>query len=339
MSASSHSSINDPQRLKGKTMQLLKATAIGILGALVSTVAVAQDMPRVGLTYIVEHPAIDAVRKGIVDGLADAGYQDGKTVEIITRSAQGNMATQAQIATDFSGLDLNLAIAISTPSAQAVKHSMNGKPLVFAAVTDPVGAGLIDSMAKPGGSVTGTSDQQPYPPILNLIKSLVPKITKVGVIFNPGEANSVSQVDALKAASKPLGIEIVESPAAQSTLVADAARSLVGKVDAVLLPTDSTVISVVESVVTVGRKAHLPVFASDTGSVERGALAALGFNYYDMGKLTAKMAVSILKGANPGSIPALVPEDQDLYINKGSATAMGVDIPAGVLAGAKKVVD
>lgn len=320
-------------------MRALKSILTAGCLAWSASVAIAEDMPRIGLTYIVEHPAIDAVHEGVVDGLASAGYEDGKTIEIITRSAQGSMATQAQIANEFSGLDLDLVIAISTPSAQALKNAMKDKPVIFAAVTDPVGAGLLTSMAEPGGSVTGTSDQQPYPPILELIGKLVPGARTIGVIFNPGEANSASQVEALKAAAAAYDMEIVESPAAQSTLVGDAAASLVDRVDVILLPTDSTVVSVVESIVTVGRKAQLPVFASDTGSVERGALAALGFNYYEMGKLTAQMTDKVLKGENPGEIPAQVPQNQDLYLNAASAKAMGVDIPADMLAGATKVIE
>ncbi|MAM84192.1 MAG: ABC transporter permease [Acidobacteria bacterium] len=320
-------------------MRNLKTLLAAVILASSAGIAAAQDVPKVGITYIVEHPAINAVRDGIVDGLADAGYTDGETVDLTTRSAQGNMATQAQIASEFSGLDLDLGIAISTPSAQAIKNALADKPVVFAAVTDPVGAGLIDSMANPGGMVTGTSDQQPYPPVLDLIQTLVPGITRLGMIYNPGEANAVSQVEALKVAAEPYGITVVEGPAAQSTLVADAAASLVGKADAILLPTDSTVVSVIESVVTVGEKAKLPVFASDTGSVERGAMAALGFNYYDMGKATADMAVRILQGENPADIPALVPESQDLYLNARSAAAMGVVIPADIRESAKEVID
>ncbi|MBS1164603.1 MAG: transporter permease [Proteobacteria bacterium] len=319
-------------------MQPLKTLVMAAGLAGLAGLAQAADMPTIGITYIVEHPAIDAVDKGIVDGLADAGYTDGKTIKIVSRSAQGSMATQAQIASEFAGLDLDVGAAISTPSAQALKNSMGDKPVVFAAVTDPVGAGLIHSLAAPGGDMTGTSDQQLYPPILKLIKSLVPDAKKLGIVFNPGEANAVSQVDALKAVAADYGLSIVEAPAAESTMVADATRSLVGQVDAVLLPTDSTVVSVIESVVTVGEKAKLPIFASDTGSVERGALAALGFNYYDMGRASADMIVKILKGAKPADIPAIVPNSQDLYLNAKSAKAMGVTIPEDVLSGAKKVI-
>ncbi len=321
-------------------MRLRKSFLAAALAAFTSLAAPAQalDRPRVGITYIVEHPAIDAVRDGILEGFKAAGYEDGKTIELVIRSAQGSMSTQAQIASDFAGLDLDLAIAISTPSAQAVKNALKTKPVLFAAGTDPVGAGLIDTMARPGGLVTGTSDQQPYPPVLDLMGKLVPGLKRVGIIFNPGEANAVSQVTALKAAAGEYGVQVVEAPASQSSMVADAARSLVGNADAVLLPTDSTVVSVVESVVMVGQRAKLPVFASDTGSVERGALAALGFNYHDMGLATARMAVEILNHAPPGNIPVLVPEKQDLYLNARSAKAMGVEVPESLAATARKVV-
>lgn len=321
-------------------MRLRKPVLAAVLSAIASLAApaLAQDKPRVGMTYIVEHPAIDAVRDGILAELKAAGYEDGKTIELITRSAQGNMGTQAQIASDFAGLNLDLAIAISTPSAQAVKNALKNKPVLFAAVTDPVGAGLIDSMARPGGLVTGTSDQQPFPPVLELMKTLVPGLQRLGVIFNPGEANAVSQVEALKTAAKQYGLEIVEAPATQSSIVGDSARSLVGNVQAILLPTDSTVISVIESVVVVGQRAKLPVFASDTDAVERGAVAALGFNYRDMGLATARMAVRVLNHTPPGDIPALVPEIQDLYLNTRSAKAMGVELPDSLVATARKVV-
>ena len=304
-----------------------------------SSFSFSQEKPTIGLTYIVEHPAIDAVREGIIEGLARAGYKDGESATVIIRSAQGNMATQAQIANEFFGLDLDVALAISTPSAQALKNALKDKPLLFAAVTDPVSAGLIALMEEPGGNVTGTSDKQSFEPTLDLIRKMLPDAKGIGVIFNPGEANSASQVDALKNAVTPYGLEIVEAPAAQTTLVGDAARSLVGRVDAILLPTDSTVVSVVESIVTVGKRAGLPVFASDTGSVERGALAALGFNYFDMGEMTAQMAVRVLNGEKPGDIPAAVPASQDLYLNLESAEAMGVSVDDDLRSSAKKVID
>jgi len=319
-------------------MRMLKRAALAALIAGVASVAAAQDTKTVAITYIVEHPALDAVRKGIIDGLAEAGFKEGENLKIVARSAQGNMATQAQIASEFAGLKPDLAVGISTPSAQAVKHALEDTPIVFAAVTDPVGAGLVDSREAPGGMVTGTSDQQPYEPTLDLIKALVPDIQNLGVIYNPGEANAAKQVEDLKSAVEPYGMTLIEAPAAQSTLVADAARSLVGRADAVLLPVDNTVVSVLEGVVTVGERAGLPVFASDVDSVDRGAIAALGFDYYQMGLLSGEMAAKILNGTKPGDIPVAVSQSQDLYLNAASAEKMGVTIPEDMLAKAKKVV-
>jgi putative ABC transport system substrate-binding protein len=206
-------------------------------------------------------------------------------------------------------------------------------------VTDPVEAKLVASIEAPGGTITGTSDKQPFGPTLELIKSLVPDVTTIGVIYNAGEANSVSQVAALKLEIEALGLKLEESTASQTAMVADAAVSLAGRADAILIPTDSTVVAAVESVVNVGKKAGVPVFASDTTSVERGALAALGFDYYKLGRLTGEMAIRILKGESPGTIPVGTLDTQDLYLNRTSAAAMGVTLPDALLETAKKVVE
>jgi len=299
----------------------------------------AEDSTLVALTYIVEHPAIDAVREGVVESLADAGYVEGEGLELVVRSAQGSMPTQLQIANEFAGLAPDLMVAISTPSAQALQSTAGDIPVVFAAVTDPVGAGLVESWEAPGGTVTGTSDMQPFGPTLELIASLVPGAETVGVIYNAGEANSVAQVEALKAEAQAHGLTIVEATAAQSAMVGDAARDLGGRVDAILIPTDSTVVSAVESVVIVGDRADVPVFASDTDSVERGALAALGFDYFALGRLAGDMAVRILDGESPADIPVGALDTQELYLNLSAAAAMGVEVPEDLVASATRVID
>ena len=174
---------------------------------------------------------------------------------------------------------------------------------------------------------------------LELIQKLVPGVKTIGVIYNPGEANSVVQVDDIKAGAAELGLTVVESPAAQSTMVPDAARNLVGKADAILLPTDNSVISVLEAIVTVGERAKLPVFTTDTDSVERGAVAALGFNYAEMGTVTGDMIAQILEGTAVADIPVVVPGNQDLFLNLKAAKAMGIEVPADVVDSAKKVIE
>lgn len=294
----------------------------------------------VALTYIVEHPAIDAARKGIVDALADAGFVDGKTVTLDIASAQGSMPTQTQIAKTFAGKSPDVIVAISTPSAQACQAAAKGAiPIVFSAVTDPVAAKLVKSFAQPDGTLTGTSDKQPLNLTFELIHKLTPTATKIGILYNAGEANSVAQVAEMKTEAAKIGMSIVEATAAQSAAVPDAARSLVGKADVILLPTDSTVVSAVESVVKVGIDAKIPVYASDTNSVERGAMAALGFNYYKLGRLTGEIAAKVLNGTKPGDIPVGTLESEDLYLNLASAKKMGVTFSEAMTQSAAKVID
>ncbi|WP_159587276.1 ABC transporter substrate-binding protein [Chelativorans xinjiangense] len=314
------------------------AALFALAAAASSSLAQDTEPKKVALTYIIDHPAIDAARQGIVDALSEAGYA-GERLELIVQSAQGSVPTQQQIAREFAGLAPDLMVAISTPSAQALQSVAGDVPVVFSAVTDPVGAKLVASLETPGGMITGASDMQPFGPTLDLIRSLLPDAKTLGVIYNSGEANSVSQVEALTAEVTAAGFEVVESTASQSAMVPDAARSLAGRVDAILIPTDSTVVSAIEGVVSVGERAKLPVFASDTDSVKRGAVAALGFNYYELGKLSGAMAARILGGESPASIPVGVLETQDLYLNPKAAEAMGVTIPAETLASAAVVVE
>ncbi|GGF05456.1 ABC transporter substrate-binding protein [Stappia taiwanensis] len=317
----------------------LASVATALLLVAAGSAATRADTPQVAITYIIDHPAIDATRKGIIDELAESGYKEEETLKLHVQSAQGNMPTQLQIAREFAGLGADLLVGISTPSAQALQSAAGDIPVLFSAVTDPVGAKLVASLEAPGGSITGVSDRQPFGPTLKLIKALVPDVKTVGVIYNAGEANSVSQVEALTKELATHGLEIAESTAAQTAMVADAALSLADRADVILIPTDSTVVAAVESVVNVGRKAKVPVFASDTDSVERGALAALGFDYYKLGRLTGQMAVRVLQGESPASIPVATLKTQDLYLNRSAAAAMGVRLSEELLASATKVVD
>lgn len=292
----------------------------------------------VAITQIVEHPALDACRKGVKDVLAEAGYVEGETLRWLFESAQGNPTTAAQIARKFVGESPDVIVAISTPSAQTVAAATKTIPLVFSAVTDPVGAKLVPGWERPGGNVTGTSDMLPLAEHIGMIRRVVPDLATLGVVYNAGEANSVSSVEALKAAAAELGVRIVEGSATRSSDVLAAARSLVGKADALYVPTDNTVVSAFEAVVKVGIDAKLPVFAADTDSVARGAIAALGFNYYEVGRQTGAQVVRILKGEAPGTIPVEGVKTMDLHLNLASAAKMGVDVPPEMVAEAKNVI-
>ncbi|AWJ83223.1 ABC transporter permease [Azospirillum sp. TSH58] len=305
--------------------------------ALTSAAAFAQTK-TVAITAIVEHPALDATRDGVVEALKAAGYTPGDTLKVEYQSAQGNPATAAQIARQFAGARPDVIVPISTPSAQAVVAATRDIPVVFTAVTDPVGAQLVRSLDKPGANVTGVSDMAPVAEHVALIREIVPSVKRLGVLYNAGEPNSVSLVKALKDEAQKAGLTVVEATATKSADAQPAARSLVGKVDAVYVPLDNTVVSALESVVAVGQQAKLPVFSADTDSVARGTVASIGFDYRQVGRQTGEAVVRILKGEKPGDVPVTFAKGTDLFVNPKSAAAMGVTIPEAVIQRATKVV-
>ena len=318
-------------------MNAIRLAAAALTAVCVTTGALAAEK-FVAITQIVEHPALDACRKGVKDVLAENGFVEGKNLKWSYQSAQGNVATAAQIAKKFVGDEPDVIVAIATPSAQSVVASTKTIPVVFSAVTDPVAAKLVSNWENPGKNVTGTSDMAPIDKHLAMIKRISPNVKSLGVLFNPGEVNSVSSLDAVKKAAPALGIKVYEGAAPKSSEVLAAARSLIGKVDAFYVPTDNTVVSAFEAVVKVGIDAQIPVYASDTDSVPRGAIAALGFNYYEVGRQTGDMVVSILNGKDVGSIPVSGVKKMDLWLNVKSAAKMGVTVPDDVIAEATKVI-
>jgi putative ABC transport system substrate-binding protein len=173
---------------------------------------------------------------------------------------------------------------------------------------------------------------------LDLVQTFLPSLKRLGVVYNSGEANSITLIKLLKKVAKQRNIKIVEAVAIKTSEVLTSTRSLIGKVDAIYIPTDNTIISAFEAVVKVGRDAKIPVFAGDTASVKRGAVAALGFDYYDVGLQTGKMVAKILKGEKAGSINVETVQKLQLSINISSAKKMGIKIPNILISLAHEVI-
>lgn len=319
----------------------MKLTSI-FKSALVSTLLLSSALQAksvyIATTAIVEHPALDAVRDGIKQSLNDNGYS-GDKLKFTYESAQGKPDIASQIARKMVGENPDIIVAIATPSAQAAVTASKTIPVVFSAVTDPLAAKLVTSLEKPGGNVTGLSDMANVGEHLALIKEFIPNLKTVGIPYNPGEANSVSMLASIKVEAEKMGIKIVESAAPKSSDVMIAAKQLVGKVDAIYCPIDNTIISAVESVVKVGIDAQVPVFAGDTDTVSRGAVAAVGYNYFDLGKQTGDIVVRILNGEKPGSIDVKMAKGTNLFVNPKMAKKMGIVIPQSVLNNATKIVE
>ncbi|HYG88813.1 MAG TPA: ABC transporter substrate-binding protein [Azospirillum sp.] len=318
-------------------MKISRVVPAAIAAVLLTSPALAQTK-SVAITAIVEHPALDATRDGVVAALKEAGFTQGQNLKVDYQSAQGNPATAAQIARQFVGQKPDVIVPISTPSSQAVVAATKDIPVVFTAVTDPLGAQLVRSMDKPGGNVTGLSDMAPVGEHVALIQEIVPAAKRLGVIYNPGEPNSVTMVKVLKDEAAKKGLNVVEAAATKSSDVQTAGRSLVGKADAIYVPLDNTVVSALEALLAVGAQAKLPIFSADTDSVSRGTVASIGFDYFQVGKQTGAVVARVLKGEKPGDIPVALAKGTDLFVNPKAAASMGVTIPESVTKRATKTV-
>jgi len=295
----------------------------------------------ISVNQFVEHPALDAVLKGLQDYLKD----NGVSAEFKVHNAQANMGTATQIGQQMVGEKNDLLVAIATPSAQATAQALSKapadlkRPMLFTAVTDPVAAGLVEAIDKPGEFVTGVSDLLPVEKHLQMITTYKPGIKKLAILYNAGEANSKSIVASVKELSSKFGFSVVEATAPKTADVYAAAKSLVGRCDAVFIPTDNTIVAALESVIKVGTQNKMPIFAADVDSVERGAVAAMGFDYYKHGYQTGAMAKKILEGAAPASLPVEFQKELQLQINLKSAAAMGAPAPEQLVKQASKVYE
>jgi putative ABC transport system substrate-binding protein len=249
------------------------------------------------------------------------------------------LATVLQIVGLIQDEKPDLILAVATPAAQTVVQKIQDIPILFTCVTDPVSAGLVASMERPGGNVTGTTDMNPVAEQVALIREIQPGAKNLGVIYNPGEANSVVQVDILKTAAKKHGFVLIEAVAPNSAAVLQAAQSLVDRVDAIYLPTDNTVISSMEAIVTVALDQHVPLYPADDNSVRKGGVASLSINYYELGRLTGRMAARLLReAATPAETPVEALKNLSLVVNTHFASSVFLSVSPSIVERAHVVI-
>ncbi len=283
---------------------------------------------KIGITTIVSHPALDADQKGFEKALKDAGVQ----VEYDYQNAQGEMSNAQAIAQKFAADKVDLVHAIATPTAQAAKKVIKDIPIVYSSVTDPVDAGLGKTMDAAGGHITGVSDAWPIERQIGLYKEIVPLAKKWGTIYNAGDANSLQSIKWTKAAIKKHGLELIEVTVSNSSEVYTAAQSLIGRVDAIYITSDNTVASALGAVSKVCNNNKIPFFVGNTDQVALGAIAALGFNYFEVGYSAGKKAVQILKeGRQPGTIPSGLAEKLDFHLSLKNAKRQGVTVKKSIV--------
>ncbi|MDN3452460.1 MULTISPECIES: ABC transporter substrate-binding protein [unclassified Psychrobacter] len=303
-----------------------------------SSTATDKPAKSIAITQIVEHPSLDDMRRGIIDELADNGYVEGQNLTINFQSAQGNTATAGQIAKQFVGDNPDAIVAISTPSAQSIVAATTTIPIIYTAVSDPLGAKLITADGTPFQSnLTGLSSQLPLEPQLDLLQQIKPDLKTIGYVYSPGEANSVSLRDNLKQALPARGLSLLDIPANRPTDIGMATRSLQGRADIIYTSFDNNVASAFEAMTQAANELKMPVIASDEFSVKRGATAALGVNDYDFGRTTGKMVYRVLNGEAVNTIKPEVMNDLTLYVSPKHAENQGISLPADLLKNAINV--
>lgn len=293
----------------------------------------------IGINQYVEHPSLDAAREGFMQAFAENGYTEGENVTFDVQNAQNDPSTATSIANKFVSDEVDLVLAIATPSAQATAQAITDIPVLITAVTEPAEAGLVDSWEAPGGNVTGTSDLNPVEDQLSLIPEIAPDAKTVGIVYSSGEVNSEVQVEKAQAAAEKLGLTLELATVSNNSEVLQAAQSLVDKVDALYVPTDNVVVESLESMIQVAEAEQIPLIVGEGDSVERGGLATWGINYEKLGYQTGEMAIKILEGENPAEMPIETLENIELSVNKSAAERMGVKLPQSLLDKADHVIE
>lgn len=286
---------------------------------------------RIGAIQLADHASLDAAYQGMVDSLDDLLGEGNYAVDF--KNAQGDNATVEQIVAKFVSDDVDLIYAIATPAAQAAYNQTEGKdiPVVFNAVTDPVAAGLVDSMDKPGGHVSGVSDISPVEKQLKIVQEILPNVGEVGILYNVGEANSISQIATIEEVAAKIGLKLNVVGVSEQSEIPLAVGKLVGEVDALYNITDNMMVAASATLIDAADGAKIPVFASEDGAYDLGILATESLSYYEFGKAAAGMIKEILvDGKDVGTLEVVVSDATNLYVNEEVAKVLGIELPASV---------
>jgi putative ABC transport system substrate-binding protein len=289
------------------------------------------EIVEIGITQIVEHPALDSARQGFIDALASKGLKEGENLKIDFQNAQGDIPTAQTIAQNFASSKKDMIFAIATPTAQAAFNATKEIPILITAVTDPIDAGLAKSLEKSETNVTGTSDAAPMDKQFELLKKLIPDAKTLGILYNTSERNSEIQVEMAKKLASEYGLKIVSNGITSTNEVPQILDSLKGKIDVLYIPTDNMVASSMALISQKCLENNIPIIGSEKAHVEGGALATEGIDYYKLGFQTGLMAVEVLNGSKPESMPLETLKDTTLTINSDTASKLNITIPQEIM--------
>ncbi len=310
---------------------VIMAGGVLLLSGCSSQKAESKALPKVGIVQITDHPSLNEIRESIVAEMAEEGFVDGETIKIDYKNAQNDPNNLKTICQTFVSGEVDLIIAIATPSAQSALSETGDIPIIFSAVTDPVEAGLVENMETPGQNITGTSDKVSAEKIMNLARKITPDIKTIGALYNPGETNSVSVINDLKEYASENNLKIVEATVTNTNEVQQSTQYLASRVDAVFSPIDNTVASAMAVVTDELEKAKIPFYAGADSMVKDGALATYGINYTILGKETGTMVSKVLNGEKISEIPVKTMSEMKIYINSETAKKIQITFPEEII--------
>ncbi len=327
--------------MRRKVMAVVMA-AMTMAAAMAVPAMADEESVTIGISQFAEHGSLDNCREGFLEGLKEAGYEEGKNLTIEYQNAQADTGNAATIADSFVNKKVDLICAIATPSAMSAYNSAMDAdiPVIYTAVSDPAGAGLINEDGTNVGNITGTSDKLPVTEQMALIRELMPDAKKIGILYTTSEANSVSTIQEYKDHAEEYGFEIVDTGINTIADVEMAAKDLASKVDCISNLTDNTVVSALQTVLAAANDAKIPVFGSEVEQVKNGCVAAVGIDYVALGKQTGEMAAKVLKGeATAAETPFEICEGGNVYVNTEAAGNIDFTISDDVLGEAAEIYE
>lgn len=293
--------------------------------------------PTVGILQLVTHPALDAIHKGIIKGLADNGYKTGKDVKIDFQNAEADQSNLKTMSEKFVNEHADVMVGIATPAAQALADASSKIPIILGAITDPKGAKLVDSNTKPGGNITGVSDQAPIKSQLALIHQLMPQAKTLGVISTSSDDSAQVQAKMVGQLAPKAGFKVKQYTISSTNDLNQVAGQMVTQVDAIFVPTDNTIASAMQTLVQVANTKKIPVFPTVDTMVKQGGVATIGLDQFELGVQTGKMVANVLSGkSKPATTPIHFEKTGKLIVNLKQAKLLGITIPQSVIDKAKK---
>ncbi|NCB41219.1 MAG: ABC transporter substrate-binding protein [Clostridia bacterium] len=314
-----------------------KITAVIIAVALVMSMAACstktgtEDLPKIGILQFAPHASLDNCYNGIILGLEEEGFIDGHTCSIEFVNGQGENETNALAAANFVNSGFDIIIAIATPSAlpayAAAKDA--GIPVIFSAVSDPIAAGLAESLDAPNTGATGTSDGLNYEGQLEMIRAFQPDATKIGILYTTSETNSLTQLSKYELIAANYGFEIISQGITDASEVASGAASLIASgVDCINNLTDNNVVNNFSVVTAATDAAGIPCYGSEEEQVALyGCVASETLDYAALGRTTGSMAAEVLNGADIMSMSVNVVVDSEPVYSSVNMEKFGLILP------------